>query len=293
MLKFGEILTAMVTPFDAAGRIDWPAVDRLIEHLLSHATETLVVAGSTGESATLTTDEKVELFARVVQQTAGRAKVIAGTGSNNTAQSIALTERAESVGVDGVMLVAPYYNKPPQEALIAHFSAVAAVTSLPVLIYNVPGRTGCNILPATVARLASVPNIFGVKEASGNLDQISEIVRLVPDDFVVYSGDDGLTLPILAVGGQGIVSVASHLVGPELKELVQAYKRGDVQRATQIHQQIFPLCRALFSTTNPMPLKTALNLIGVPVGGLRLPLIACSAAEERIVQAALRDYGLI
>lgn len=293
MLQFGQVLTAMVTPFDAFGQIDWVALDGLIEHLLANASDTLVVAGSTGESATLSAGEKVALFAYVVQKVAGRAKVIAGTGSNDTAQSINLTQAAQAAGVDGVMLVAPYYNKPPQEALYAHFAAVAAVSRLPILIYNVPGRTGCNILPATVARLAQLEPVFAIKEASGNLDQVSEIARLVPDDFVIYSGDDSLTLPILAVGGQGVVSVASHLIGPQLQQMIAAHQSGAVREARRIHQLIYPICKAMFITTNPMPLKSALNMIGVPVGGLRLPLIACSPNEEEKIRAALINFGLL
>lgn len=293
MQHFGEILTAMVTPFDQASQIDWSAVDGLIEHLLDNGTDTLVVAGSTGESATLSVEEKVELFRHVVQRVNGRAKVIAGTGSNNTTATIALTRAAEDVGVDGAMLVAPYYNKPPQDALYAHFAAVARATSLPLLIYNVPSRTGCNILPATIARLAEISNIFGVKEASGNLDQVSEIARLVPDDFVIYSGDDSLTLPILAVGGKGVVSVASHVIGKQLKQMVKAYLRGDVWQATAIHQQVFPVCKALFVTTNPIPLKAALNMLGVPVGGLRLPLLPLGESDAAVVRAALEGIGLL
>lgn len=293
MLKFGEVLTAMITPFDCQGNIAWSAVDRLIEHLLDNATETLVVAGSTGEAATLSDDEKEQLFRHVVRQVAGRARVIAGTGTNNTAGTIELTQRAEQCGVDGIMLVAPYYNKPPQEALYAHFRAVAEASSLPILIYNVPGRTSCNILPATVARLAEIKNIFGIKEASGNLDQVSEIARLAPEGFVIYSGDDSLTLPILAVGGHGVVSVASHLIGRELKQMIRAFQAGNHQLATAIHQQIFPVCRAMFVTTNPMPLKAALNIIGLEVGGPRLPLIACSAAEKAVIRRELEAFGLL
>jgi 4-hydroxy-tetrahydrodipicolinate synthase len=191
------------------------------------------------------------------------------------------------------MLVAPYYNKPPQDALFKHFTTVAKATNLPVLIYNVPGRTGCNILPGTLLRLAEIENIFGVKEASGNLDQVSEIARLAPAGFVIYSGDDSLTLPILAVGGHGVVSVASHLIGPELKQMVRAYKEGRVQVASAIHQRVFPVCKAMFVTTNPMPLKAALNMIGVKVGGLRLPLIACSSREEAVIRQALFELGLL
>lgn len=293
MLKFGEVLTAMVTPFDRSGNIDWAGVDQLLEHLLANGTETLVVAGSTGEAATMDVKEKVMLFAHVVERVAGRAKIIAGTGTNNTQASIDLTRKAEHVGVDGVMLVAPYYNKPPQDALYAHFAAVAAKTHLPVLVYNVPGRTSCNILPATVARLAQVENIFGVKEASGNLDQVGEIARITPPGFVIYSGDDSLTLPILAVGGHGVVSVASHLVGKEIKQMIMAYKQGRVTDAIDIHQRILPVCKAMFITTNPMPLKYALNAIGIPVGGLRLPLLECNSQDRVAIDKVLKDYGLL
>ncbi len=290
---FGEILTAMVTPFDRNGYIDWPALDALVEHLLANGTDSLVVTGSTGEAATLSMAEKIQIYAYVVNKVGDRAKVIAGTGTNDTKETIELSQRAQTVGVHGLMLVAPYYNKPPQDALYAHFSAVAAACELPILIYNVPGRTACNILPATILRLAQIDNIFGVKEASGNLDQVSEIAAGAPDGFVIYSGDDSLTLPILAVGGHGVVSVASHLIGRELKEMVQAYKRGCVQQAQKIHAAIYPVCKAMFVTSNPVPLKAALNMIGVRVGQPRLPLLPCPGEESLAVRQALADFGLL
>ncbi len=290
---FGEILTAMVTPFTVDGRIDWLALGALVEHLLQNATDTLVVTGSTGEAATLSIEEKLQIYAYVLETVGNRAKVIAGTGTNDTKETIELTKRAADIGIHGSMLVAPYYNKPPQNALYAHFKAVAEACDLPILIYNVPGRTACNILPSTILRLAKIENIFGVKEASGNLDQVSEVAALAPADFIIYSGDDSLTLPILAVGGHGVVSVASHLVGPQLKQMVQAYKRGDVFRARQLHMQVFPICKAMFVTSNPVPLKAALNMIGVRVGNPRLPLLACSGQEEEAVRQALLDFGLL
>lgn len=290
---FGEILTAMVTPFDGNGYINWLALDSLIEHLLINGSETLVVTGSTGEAATLSTAEKLQIYAHVVAKVGDRAKVIAGTGTNDTKQTIELTQRAQAIGVHGAMLVAPYYNKPPQNALYAHFKAVADACELPILIYNVPGRTACNILPATILRLAKIDNIFGVKEASGNLDQVSEIAALAPPDFVIYSGDDSLTLPILAVGGHGVVSVASHLIGRQLKQMVQAYKQGNVAKAQQLHAEVFPVCKAMFVTSNPVPLKAALNMIGVAVGQPRLPLLPCSGQEEAAVRQTLLDFGLL
>lgn len=290
---FGEILTAMVTPFDSNGHIDWPALDNLVEHLLANGSDTLVVTGSTGEAATLSTAEKLQIYAHVTAQVGERAKVIAGTGTNNTKETIDLTQRAQALGVHGIMLVAPYYNKPPQDALFAHFQAVATTCKLPILVYNVPGRTACNILPATILRLAEIDNIYGVKEASGNLDQVSEIAALAPSDFVIYSGDDSLTLPILAVGGHGVVSVASHVIGHQLKAMVQAYKQGEVQQAQKLHAEVFPVCKAMFVTSNPMPLKTALNLMGVKVGQSRLPLLPCTEQEVAAVRQALTDFGIL
>lgn len=290
---FGEILTAMVTPFDSNGHIDWPALDNLVEHLLANGSDTLVVTGSTGEAATLSTAEKLQIYAHVTAQVGERAKVIAGTGTNNTKETIDLTQRAQALGVHGIMLVAPYYNKPPQDALFAHFQAVATTCKLPILVYNVPGRTACNILPATILRLAEIDSIYGVKEASGNLDQVSEIAALAPSDFVIYSGDDSLTLPILAVGGHGVVSVASHLIGHQLKAMVQAYKQGEVQQAQKLHAEVFPVCKAMFVTSNPMPLKTALNLMGVKVGQPRLPLLPCTEQEVAAVRQALTDFGIL
>ncbi|NLY54150.1 MAG: 4-hydroxy-tetrahydrodipicolinate synthase [Firmicutes bacterium] len=290
---FGEILTAMVTPFDATGAIDWTAMDALIEHLLQNDTDTLVVTGSTGEAATLSFQEKVAIYSHVVDKVAGRAKVIAGTGTNDTAETIALTRSAAASGVHGIMLVAPYYNKPSQDAMYAHFHAVASACQLPILLYNVPGRTASNILPETVLRLAAIENIFGVKEASGNLDQVSAIAEQAPANFVIYSGDDSLTLPILAVGGHGVVSVASHLIGRQLKAMVRAYKRGEIHTARKWHYEILPVCRAMFVTTNPVPLKAALNMIGVSVGAPRLPLLPCPAAEQKVVRQALLNFGLL
>ncbi len=290
---FGEVLTAMVTPFDGNGHIDWAALDTLVEHLLTTGTDSLVVTGSTGEAATLSMAEKIQIYAYVANKVGDRAKVIAGTGTNNTRETIELSQRAQTVGVHGLMLVAPYYNKPPQEALYAHFSTVAAACDLPIMIYNVPGRTACNVLPATILRLAEIENIFAVKEASGNLDQVTEIAAGAPDDFVIYSGDDSLTLPILAVGGHGVVSVASHLIGRQLKEMVQAYKRGCVKQAQQIHAAIYPICKSMFVTSNPVPLKAALNMMGINVGQPRLPLLPCPERETEMIRQALKNFGLL
>ncbi|HLR24121.1 MAG TPA: 4-hydroxy-tetrahydrodipicolinate synthase [Pseudogracilibacillus sp.] len=281
-MNFGRVLTAMVTPFDHQGEVDYPATKNLIDHLIANGTDALVVAGTTGESPTLTNEEKVALFSFAVKEVNGRIPVIAGTGSNNTRESIALTAEAESTGVDGVMLVVPYYNKPNQEGMYQHFKTIAESTSLPVMMYNVPGRTASVLEPDTVVRLASdVDNIVSVKEASGNLDAIADIIERTDEDFTLYSGDDGLTLPILAIGGTGIVSVSSHVLGQEMQQMVQAHFAGRPSEAAAIHREILPKCQALFSAPSPTPVKAVLNMAGVPVGDVRLPLVPLSDEEHR------------
>ncbi|WP_334109429.1 4-hydroxy-tetrahydrodipicolinate synthase [Thermodesulfitimonas autotrophica] len=294
MADFGRVLTAMVTPFDKDGSLNLAQAKKLARYLVENGSDGLVVAGTTGESPTLTKEEKIALFEAVVEEVGGKATVIAGTGSYSTADSIALTRAAEKAGADGVMLVAPYYNKPSQEGLYRHFRAVAESTSLPVMLYNIPGRTAVNVLPATVARLAKdVPNIKAIKEASGNLDQVSELRRLLPDDFAIYSGDDALTLPILAVGGKGVVSVVAHIAGKRLQEMINAYASGNVTLAAKIHKELFPLIKGMFITTNPVPVKAALNLLGLNVGAPRLPLVEATAEEKEKLTALLRDAGLL
>ncbi len=294
MSNFGRILTAMITPFTESGAVNYAVAEKLASHLADHGTDTLVVCGTTGESPTLSWEEEYELFQVVQKAVAGKAKVIAGTGSNATQEAIAATQKAAKLGLDGSLLVVPYYNKPPQEGLYYHFSAIAAaVPEFPLMLYNVPGRTGQNLQPETVARLAEIPNIVALKEASGNLDQASLIRSLTPPEFVLYSGDDSLTLPLLAVGGYGVVSVASHLVGEHLQEMVAAFVSGQTQIATKIHLQLFPLFKALFLTTNPIPIKAALNLQGWNVGQPRLPLHPASAAIEQTLQATMQELSLL
>ncbi|MEO0758995.1 MAG: 4-hydroxy-tetrahydrodipicolinate synthase [Cyanobacteria bacterium J06648_16] len=270
---FGRVLTAMATPFNAAGAVDYDVAGKLASHLVDNGTDTLVICGTTGESPTLTWDEEYRLFQAVMAAVGDRGKVMAGTGSNSTREAIEATQKAEALGVDGAMLVVPYYNKPPQAGLYAHFSAIStAVPDLPILLYNVPGRTGCNLLPETVAKLAAIPNVVAIKQANGNLDQASEIRRLCPPEFVLYSGEDSLTLPMLALGATGVVSVASHLVGPDLQVMIQAFQAGEVHKATAIHLRLMPLFKALFATTNPIPVKAALRLQGWSMGHCRPPL---------------------
>ena len=239
-MNFGQILTAMVTPFDQNGEVDFNATRNLVNHLIANGTDGLVVAGTTGESPTLTTEEKVELFKFVVDEVNGRVPVIAGTGSNNTRESISLTNLAEKTGVDGILLVVPYYNKPSQEGLYQHFKAIAESTTLPAMLYNIPGRSVINMSVETIVRLSTIPNIVSIKDASGNLDAMAEIISQTPYDFTVYSGDDGLTLPLLSIGGTGVVSVASHVIGNEMQTMIQNFKNGKLQEAALAHRTLLP-----------------------------------------------------
>lgn len=270
----------MVTPFDKNENIDFQKLSKLIDYLLNNGTDSLVVAGTTGESPTLSEEEKIALIQYSVKEAAGRAPIIAGSGSNNTKASIKLTKKAEEAGADAVMLVTPYYNKPSQEGMYRHFRAIAEETSLPVMLYNVPGRTAASLAPETTIRLAEIPNIIAIKEASGDLDAITKIVAETPEDFAVYSGDDSLTLPALSVGARGIVSVASHIIGPEMQEMIKHYTEGNTAQAALIHQKLLPLMKGLFAAPNPSPLKTALQLKGLDVGSVRLPLIPLNEDER-------------
>jgi 4-hydroxy-tetrahydrodipicolinate synthase len=290
---FGQVLTAMVTPFDQHGEIDFHAAKTLVNYLIDNGTDGLVVAGTTGESPTLTTEEKISLFKFVVEVAAGRVPVIAGTGSNNTRASISLTKQAEEAGVDGIMLVGPYYNKPSQEGLFQHFKAIAEATSLPVMLYNIPGRSAVNISVETIVRLSEISNIVAVKEASGNLDAMAEIIDRTPDTFTLYSGDDALTLPVLAIGGAGVVSVASHIIGNQMQEMVTLFKNGHVQEAAVIHRSLLPIMKALFTAPNPTPVKTALNMQGVQVGEVRLPLVPLNEEEKIALQKVLPIKSLV
>ncbi|MTI82264.1 MAG: 4-hydroxy-tetrahydrodipicolinate synthase [Firmicutes bacterium] len=293
-VDFGRVLTAMVTPFDKNLQVDIAQAKKLARHLVENGSDGLVLSGTTGESPTLTKEEKLELFKAVVEEVGGDAVVIAGTGSYNTAESIALTEAAEKTGVDGVMLVVPYYNKPNQDGLYSHFKAIANSTKLPVMLYNIPSRTGINVLPATVAKLAAdTGNIVAIKEAAGNMDQVSELRMLLPDNFAIYSGDDSLTMPMLALGAKGIVSVAAHIIGDGIQEMVQAYIKGNVSVASRLHKELFPIFKGMFITTNPVAVKTALNLKGINVGGVRLPLPTINDQDMAKLRKLLADNNLI
>lgn len=289
MARFGRLVTAMVTPFNDQREIDYGKTERLIDHLLATGSEGIVVSGTTGESPTLTRTEKLELFRHVVAYAKGRCHIIAGTGSNDTAASIEFTQAVKEIGVDAVMLVAPYYSKTSQEGLYEHFKAIAASTDLPVMLYNVPGRTAVNMTAETTLRLAQLPNVVCIKEASGNLGQMAKIIEHAPEGFELYSGDDGLTLPVLAIGGVGVISVASHVVGTQMQNMINAFFAGDYAQAASLHRKLLPVFEGLFAYPSPTPVKAALNKLGVDVGGVRLPLVELNEKEKAFVHSLLEQ----
>jgi 4-hydroxy-tetrahydrodipicolinate synthase len=289
---FGRLLTAMVTPFREDLSVDWEGAARLARHLAETGSDGIVVTGTTGEVPTLTYEEKIELYKVVKGAVQGKAAVIAGTGNYSTEESIHLTRAAERVGVDGVMAVVPYYNNPPQEGLYRHFKAIADATALPLIVYNVPSRTVRNLEAATMIRLAELPNVAAVKEASGKLEQVAEIIAGSPDDFYVYSGDDAITLPMMAIGAYGVISVVSHVAGRPIKSMIEAFVSGEVTSAASLHCQLLPLFKAAFITTNPIPIKAALEMCGLPAGGLRPPLLPATESERVVILKALSDLGL-
>jgi 4-hydroxy-tetrahydrodipicolinate synthase len=288
MLEFGRVLTAMVTPFDVSGEIDFSLTEVLIEHLIANGTDTLVVAGTTGESPTLSSDEKLKLFKFVVEKVNKRIPIIAGTGSNNTKASIELTKKAEEIGVDGVMLVVPYYNKPNQQGIYEHFKAIAEATKLPVMLYNIPGRSVVNMSVETVVKLSQIDNIFAVKEASGDLNAMTEIISNAKEGFVLYSGDDGITIPVLSIGGHGVVSVASHVIGNEMQTLVKLFLEGKNEDAAKLHQKLLPIMKSLFIAPNPVPVKAALQSIGLNAGTVRLPLVPLEDNQVKFIENLLK-----
>jgi 4-hydroxy-tetrahydrodipicolinate synthase len=282
----------MVTPFAADGSVDLDLAVRLAVHLVDHGSDGLVLCGTTGESPTLSWQEQHDLFRAVRSALGDRAHLLAGSGSNCTAEAVEATAEAARLGADGALVVVPYYNRPPQEGLEAHFRAVASsAVDLPLMLYNIPGRTGCSLAAETTARLLDLPNIVSFKAASGSTEEVSQLRALCGERLAIYSGDDALTLPMLAVGGVGVVSVASHLVGSEIQRMVQAFLVGDTTAALALHQRLLPLFKGLFCTTNPIPVKAALELTGWPVGAPRLPLVSAdSDVRQRLssILAALR-----
>lgn len=292
---FGRLLTAMVTPFNADGSINYAAGADFADWLLANGSDGLVVEGSTGEAATMDMDEKVKFMQTIVARVNGRAKIVAGAGTNCTASTIDLVKKMEACGVDGVLVVGPYYNKPTQEGYYQHFAAVAKATKLPIIVYNVPGRTGGNIAPETVARLAAdFSNIVAIKEAAGNVAQTAELYRVLPEDFSIYSGDDGLILPFLSVGACGLISVLANVNGKLLQQLMQAYSEGRVKDAADLNKVMVPLAKAMFIESNPIPIKAAVTKVtGIEAGAPRLPLTPISAAAEAKLDAALKAAGMI
>ena len=288
-MSFGRILTAMVTPMNEALEVDYEEAKRLAQYLVAHGSDGLVVCGTTGESPTVTPEEKLKLF-KVVKEVLGKRPVIAGIGSYSTDASIAMARKAEKTGVDGVMAVVPYYNKPSQEGMFQHFKAIAEATSLPLMLYNVPGRTSANLMPATVKRLSEIRNIVALKEAAGSLDQVSELKRMLPSDFTVYSGDDSMTLPMLALGCSGIISVAAHVIGDDMKKMVDAWFAGDTALATKLHLELFPIFKGIFVTANPVPIKALLNMAGLKAGGVRLPLVNATKEEMKFLKDLMDDF---
>ncbi len=293
MLDLGEVITAMVTPFDKNFKLDIESCNKLMKYLVDEGNDGILLSGSTGESSTLDDNEKIELFKEAKDNFGDKVKIIAGTGSNDTKHSIELSKEAERIGVDCLLLVTPYYNKPSQWGLFKHFEAIASEVSIPIILYNVPSRTSSNINSKTCIELSKIDNICGIKEASSNLRQISEIIRDTDNDFLVYSGNDGDTLPVLSVGGYGVISVASHIVCREIKEMISSFKRGDYSKAAGIHGKLLDIFYGIFIVTNPVPIKEALNLKGITVGPCRLPLYGMEEKELSIFKEILQRHKII
>ncbi len=293
MHTLGELITAMVTPFNKESQLDLGSTRKLMEHLIDNGSDGILLSGTTGESPTLTDKEKLGLFDYAVKNFKNKTKIIAGTGSNDTGHSIEISQEAERIGVDALLLVVPYYNKPSQEGLYKHFKAIACSVKIPIILYNVPSRTSCNLEPQTCIKLSEIDNIAGVKEASGDINQSALIARDTADDFLIFSGNDADTLPILSVGGYGVISVASHIAGREIKEMIHLFKQGEVSKASQIHNQLIDLFQGIFMDTNPVPVKKALNLMNIEVGEVRMPL--CGMGKEKLskLKKILKRYNAI
>ena len=289
---FKGSIVAIVTPFKG-GTLDEEAYRELIEFQIENGTSAIVPTGTTGESATLNMEEHARVIDLAVEAVNGRVPVIAGTGGNSTSEAIELTEHAKKVGADATLQVTPYYNKPTQEGLYQHFKAIAEAVSLPQVLYNVPGRTSVNMLPGTVARLAKLPEVVAIKEASGNLGQMAEILSLAGGKITLLSGDDNVTLPVLAIGGAGVISVVANIVPKDTADMIAAWEGGNAARARGLFYKLLPLCQAMFYETNPIPVKTSLALMGKIDGEMRLPLAPISPANEERLKRALKDYGLI
>ncbi len=291
MAEIGRLLTAMVTPFDDKGAVDFEQAKKLAHALLDSGSDGVVLSGTTGESPTLTTDEKMRLFSEVKQSIGDKGVVIAGTGTYNTAESIELSQEAEKQGVDGLLLVVPYYNKPPQQGIYQHFKAIAGKTNLPCIVYNIMGRTGVNMTDETTLRLSKIDNIIGTKEASGDMNQIARIIQTAPD-FKVWSGDDNQTFLIMSMGGYGVVSVVSHLVGNQIKHMMGLLLEGDIEGAATEHRRLLPIFLGMFVESNPIPVKYAVNRVGIKVGDPRLPMIPPSDMAIGQIEKLLNEFEI-
>ncbi len=291
--RFGAVVTAMVTPFRDDHTLDLDGAQVLARHLLDHGTDSIVVAGSTGESPTLTHAEKLDLFRAVIEAAEGRGGVICGTGTYNTAETIELSRQAQELGADGLLIVTPYYSKPPQRGLLEHFTKVASEVDLPVIAYNIPGRTGIRLEHRTLLQMAEVPNIVAVKDSTGDFQAISRLISEAPTDFEIYSGDDWATFGYMCLGAVGVVSVAAHVVGDRIHHMTDLVESGDIPAARKVHEELTPLFNALFITTNPIPVKTALRILGLPAGPPRLPLVPATADEHERIHKALSDAGVV
>lgn len=287
----GEIITAMITPMDENRKVDFKSLEKLVNHLIETGSDALLVAGTTGESPTLTHDEEVEIFNFVKKVANGRCKLIMGAGSNCTQTAVMATNNAKQCGADAILSVVPYYNKPSQKGLLEHFGTIADSTDLPILLYNIPGRTGITMKPETIAELANNhKNIFAVKQSLADMDVITETRRLCPDDFVIYSGDDSLTLPMVSVGAYGVISVASHIIGKQMKEMLYEFKHGHTKRATEIHLELYPLFKKIFMAPNPVPIKECLSKIGIVENYVRRPLVELDSDERKELYSVLEQY---
>ncbi|HIM62126.1 MAG TPA: 4-hydroxy-tetrahydrodipicolinate synthase [Dehalococcoidia bacterium] len=292
MAEIGRLLTAMVTPFDEKGEVDFEQAKKLAHALLDSGSDGVVLSGTTGESPTLTSDEKMRLFSEVKQSVGDKGVVIAGTGTYSTAESIELSQEAEKQGVDGLLLVVPYYNKPPQEGIYQHFKAIAGKTNLPCIVYNIIGRTGVNMTDETTIRLSQIDNIIGTKEASGDMNQIARIIQGSAPDFKVWSGDDNQTFLIMSMGGYGVVSVVSHLVGNQIKHMIGLLLEGDIEGAASEHRRLLPIFLGMFVESNPIPVKYAVNHVGLKVGGPRLPLVPPSEKAVAQIEKLLDEFEI-
>ncbi len=293
MVNLGEVITAMITPFDKDYKINWASADKLIDYLTLNGSDSILLAGTTGESPTLTDEEKIDLIKFGRKKLNGNVGLIAGTGSNDTFHTIELSKKAQEAGTDALLIVTPYYNKPTQTGLLRHFSAISDAVSIPIIVYNVPSRTCCNISSDTCKKLAQIENIVGIKEASTDLKQITEILRDCPQNFKVYSGNDGDTFPVVALGGAGVISVASHIIGKEIKKMIGYIKNGSIIKAAELHKKYLEIFYGIFITTSPIPIKKALYLKGMDEGFLRPPLYDMETGEEEILSKLLLKYSII